>query len=57
VTPPAFAAERRRACSTAPAAGDRHLQPAVRSAANPPVALLLSIDETDGRTDGRLTVP
>jgi len=35
------------ACSTAPAAIDRYLLPAGRSAANPP--LLLSIDGTDGR--------
>jgi len=35
VTLPAFAAERRRRCSAAPAAIDRYLLPAWRTAANP----------------------
>ena len=50
VTLPAIAAGRWRAYSTAPAAIDRYLLPAARSAANPPSPLLLSIDGTDGRT-------
>jgi len=68
VTLPAFAAERRRrvACSmtgalqdgthSAPAAIDRCLLLAGRSAANPPVTVA-AVDrwdrQTDGRTDGR----
>ena len=55
VTLPAFAAERRRllhgACS-APAAIDRYLLPAGRSAANSPAAMV-AVDRWDRRTDGR----
>jgi len=68
VTLPAFAAERRRACNTAPAAHPQlsidisYLQGAQLQTRWPP--LLLSIDgadrvidrRTDGRTDGRLAV-
>jgi len=56
MTLPAFAAELRRAYSTAPAAFDRYILPARRPAANPPVAVA-AVDrwyrQTDGQTDGR----
>jgi len=56
MTLPAFAAELRRAYSTAPAAFDRYILPARRPAANPPVAVA-AVDrwyrQTDGRTDIR----
>ena len=54
----AFAAERRRACSMAPAAIDRYLLPttaARRSAANLPAAVA-AVDRWDRQTDGRPTV-
>ena len=61
MTLPAFAAERQRACSTAPAAIDRYLLTAERAAANPPAAV--ADDDRwdrrtvrDGRTDGPPTV-
>jgi len=62
---PAFAAAHRAAaplllsadaCSTGPAAVDRHILPAGRSAANPPHAAAAEIDVTDGRTNGRLAI-
>jgi len=56
VTLLAFVAERRRlqhGAHSAPAAIDRYLLPARRSAANPRPPLLLSIDGTDKRTDGQ----
>jgi len=43
------------ACSTAPAAVDRYLLPAGRSAANP-TAAVAAVDRRDRQTDGRLTV-
>jgi len=52
VTLPAFAAERRASAPSLLSTGtwsDRYLLPAGRSTVNPP--LLLSIDETDRRTD------
>jgi len=48
-TLPAVADERRRTCSTVPAAVGRHLLRRRRSAANPPAA----VDGTDQRTDSR----
>jgi len=56
-----FAAERRRllhGAHTAPAAIDRYLLPAWRSAANPPGrrCCCQSMGQTDGQTDGRPTV-
>ena len=64
MTLPAFAAERRcgavaaeRACNwyakPTPAAADRYLLPAGRSAANRPTPLLLSTDGTDRQKDRR----
>jgi len=51
----AFAAERRCACSTAPAAIDRYFLLAGRSAANPP-AVVAVVDRWDRQTDRRSTV-
>jgi len=43
------------ACRTVPAAVDRYLLPAGRSAANP-TAAVAAVDRRDRQTDGRLTV-
>jgi len=48
-----FAAERRRACSTAPAAIDRYSGPQGTKQQTRRLPLLLLIDGTDRRIDGR----
>jgi len=56
VTLPTFAAERRRmphGARSAPAAIDRSISPAARRVLSSKPPLLLSIDVTDGRADGR----
>jgi len=61
MTLPAFAAERRRqqhGARSAPATIDRYLQPAARSAANPPhaAAAIDRMGQIDTQTDGHPTV-